>query len=292
LLALVGATGDDYVLGLEEFLNQHSYVWTGWTYRILPRDEKYLKDQEEKHGCFHLYLHYSKHRLGSNNQRGSGNIEAVAVVREWISSPNEVKSPEPQFTVEGETGDYKAKAWLQITKIIRPEDFIVTRSLTDYYDDKKRLNPSTLQSRFAPVIDVFDPLPSEPMTDEEFNLKEEQAEKRAQQRSDKELEERAKQAKGRPARAVVTGSRCMRNLDVAEYAKRRAKGKCQLCEIEAPFRDKQSTPYLEVHHIVWLSKGGEDTTENTVALCPNCHRKMHVLNLPRDTSRLLSKVTL
>ncbi|WP_296863638.1 HNH endonuclease [Thermosyntropha sp.] len=29
-------------------------------------------------------------------------------------------------------------------------------------------------------------------------------------------------------------------------------------------------------HIEWLSRGGTDTIDNTVALCPNCHRKMHV----------------
>ncbi|MGQ9558779.1 MAG: HNH endonuclease [Desulfurispora sp.] len=32
--------------------------------------------------------------------------------------------------------------------------------------------------------------------------------------------------------------------------------------------------------------GGKDTIENTVALCPNCHRKMHSLNLPEDKRRL------
>ncbi|MFU8787539.1 MAG: HNH endonuclease [Methylobacter sp.] len=32
---------------------------------------------------------------------------------------------------------------------------------------------------------------------------------------------------------------------------------------------------MEVHHIVPLSQGGEDTIEYVVALCPNCHRKRH-----------------
>ena len=31
-----------------------------------------------------------------------------------------------------------------------------------------------------------------------------------------------------------------------------------------------------------LSKGGEDSEHNTVALCPNCHRKMHILNNKSD----------
>jgi 5-methylcytosine-specific restriction protein A len=41
-----------------------------------------------------------------------------------------------------------------------------------------------------------------------------------------------------------------------------------------------------MHHVTPLSGGGEDTTGNTVALCPNCHRKMHVLNLPMDAAGL------
>ena len=37
---------------------------------------------------------------------------------------------------------------------------------------------------------------------------------------------------------------------------------------------------------MWLSEGGEDSIENTVALCPNCHRKMHVVNLQEDIDKL------
>jgi len=71
--------------------------------------------------------------------------------------------------------------------------------------------------------------------------------------------------------------------------KRRANGFCQLCEEPAPFKDKKGEPFLESHHIVWLSKGGDDTIENTVALCPNCHRKMHSLNLKSDINHLEEK---
>ncbi|MFM5358466.1 HNH endonuclease [Aeromonas veronii] len=43
-------------------------------------------------------------------------------------------------------------------------------------------------------------------------------------------------------------------------------------------RIKDGTPYLEVHHKEKLADGGEDTLENTIALCPNCHRKFHFGN--------------
>ncbi|MBS5788180.1 MAG: HNH endonuclease [Clostridioides difficile] len=45
-------------------------------------------------------------------------------------------------------------------------------------------------------------------------------------------------------------------------------------------------PYLEVHNIIWLSNGGNDDIDNTVALCPNCHKKMHILNLDKDIEHL------
>ena len=77
-----------------------------------------------------------------------------------------------------------------------------------------------------------------------------------------------------------------RNTYVAEYAKIRARGICQLCNCPAPFHDKNGEPFLETHHIVWLAKGGKDLPSNTVALCPNCHRKMHVLDLEEDKETL------
>ena len=81
----------------------------------------------------------------------------------------------------------------------------------------------------------------------------------------------------------------IRDPYIAEYAKRRANGVCQLCGQPAPFVDKKGRPYLESHHLIWLSKGGEDTVENTAALCPNCHRKMHILADENDLNYLLEK---
>ena len=81
-----------------------------------------------------------------------------------------------------------------------------------------------------------------------------------------------------------------RNEWVAEYVRRRAAGNCELCWEPAPFLDVSGEPFLEVHHIQRLAAGGRDTIENTVALCPNCHRKMHQLNRKKDQGEL-RKVT-
>ena len=69
-------------------------------------------------------------------------------------------------------------------------------------------------------------------------------------------------------------------------AKRWAEGVCQLCRQPAPFTDKRGQPYLETHHIIWLARDGEDSIANTGALCPNCHRRMHVVDDPEDRKSL------
>lgn len=81
-----------------------------------------------------------------------------------------------------------------------------------------------------------------------------------------------------------------RDPDISAYIKRRAKGICDLCLKEAPFKDNAGHPYLEAHHIIWLSKGGPDEIDNIVALCPNCHRKMHVINDEKDIQILNQRV--
>lgn len=122
-----------------------------------------------------------------------------------------------------------------------------------------------------------------------FQKKQERKARVARELSDEELAKRAQHAPKETGRRQVANTRYERNEDVSEYAKRRAKGFCQLCDNPAPFNDKQGNPFLETHHIKWLSEEGADGIENTVALCPNCHRKMHSLNLKADIEKLNTK---
>jgi len=67
-----------------------------------------------------------------------------------------------------------------------------------------------------------------------------------------------------------------RNPDVVAEALVRANGICEACHKPAPFRRaKDGRPYLEVHHKIQLKDNGEDTVENAIAVCPNCHRRSH-----------------
>ena len=103
--------------------------------------------------------------------------------------------------------------------------------------------------------------------------------------SDSEISEKAASATAKSSKtaAVVVYAR---NPYVAEYAKRRARGICDLCRRRAPFKNASNEHYLECHHIVWLAHGGADCPENTVALCPNCHRKMHIVKDEKDINEL------
>jgi 5-methylcytosine-specific restriction protein A len=128
----------------------------------------------------------------------------------------------------------------------------------------------------------------EPTLREMKTLEDAQA-KFAKQMSLEDLKKQARAGKKRPGRRTAQGSVYERNAAVAELAKRLAEGMCDLCKNQAPFQNKKNEAYLECHHVVWLANGGADDMTNTVALCPNCHRKMHVLNLVRDQNALLKR---
>ena len=89
-------------------------------------------------------------------------------------------------------------------------------------------------------------------------------------------QERLAKASTLPEAVQVVSRAYRRNADVVAEVLYRARGKCEGCHSPAPFlRASDGSPYLEVHHRIMLSQGGEDTVENALAVCPNCHRKLH-----------------
>ena len=93
-----------------------------------------------------------------------------------------------------------------------------------------------------------------------------------------------------PKEILTKGSAFVRDPYVVAYVKRKANGICDLCEKPAPFHNSSGEPYLECHHLVRLADEGEDSINNAVALCANCHRKMHILNSNKDVSILEDKI--
>lgn len=88
-----------------------------------------------------------------------------------------------------------------------------------------------------------------------------------------------------------------RDPEIRAYILSLAAGRCELCAQKAPFQDCSGAWFLEVHHVIHLAEGGADTPNNAVALCPNCHRRLHhsidasdaVLLLYKNISRLSSQ---
>lgn len=112
------------------------------------------------------------------------------------------------------------------------------------------------------------------------------AEKEAKQLSNKELLKRINNNKMPKITYRNKITTYPRDSNLKELIKRLADGNCQLCGQAAPFKDKSGSPYLEEHHVIRLADGGKDELANVVTLCPNCHRKIHILNVNTDKKTL------
>ncbi|MCH5314584.1 MAG: HNH endonuclease [Eubacterium sp.] len=107
--------------------------------------------------------------------------------------------------------------------------------------------------------------------------------------SDKELRKKIKQFDGIPRSRMTRAKTYEYNPYVREYAKRRAKGHCQLCGSDAPFYANDQ-PFLKTYHIVPLSRNGCDNYKNIAALCPNCYEKINILHEDNDIIRIKEKI--
>jgi hypothetical protein len=79
-----------------------------------------------------------------------------------------------------------------------------------------------------------------------------------------------------------------RNATLKTYIKRRSNYICEMpnCNYRG-FLKVNGETYIEVHHVIPLSEGGEDIMNNTVALCPNCHRALHYASNREEMRQIL-----
>ena len=77
-----------------------------------------------------------------------------------------------------------------------------------------------------------------------------------------------------PDRANVVVQVIKRDNRVRAHAIKRAKGKCEYCNVRG-FLTTSGDFYLEAHHIIALCDSGRDTVDNVIALCPQHHRQAH-----------------
>jgi 5-methylcytosine-specific restriction protein A len=64
-----------------------------------------------------------------------------------------------------------------------------------------------------------------------------------------------------------------RNRELTAELRRRYAGRCQLCAYDP--KTLYGAGACEAHHIVYLSRGGEDALENLLLVCPNHHTAIH-----------------
>jgi 5-methylcytosine-specific restriction protein A len=169
--------------------------------------------------------------------------------------PDGYRTPRSWYVLNESGKSYPAKAVWSLATNIKLADF----NTKDARDGLLNLELSVINTNEAYDYDEFD-------RDIE-KAKSDTPEKRA-----KRLEKSTKKSEVSYKLTKVY----KRNPDVVVEVLIRANGICEYCKQSAPFmRKKDSSPYLEVHHIKQLSLGGEDTVENALALCPNCHREKH-----------------
>jgi 5-methylcytosine-specific restriction protein A len=81
-------------------------------------------------------------------------------------------------------------------------------------------------------------------------------------------------------RKYLYGTSVSKNAGLTAELQTIYEGKCQLCQWDP--RRTYGDSICEAHHIVWLSRGGEDLLTNLALLCPNHHRAVHRMDAPLD----------
>lgn len=95
-------------------------------------------------------------------------------------------------------------------------------------------------------------------------------------KSREQLRRQAGKAPRQPAKRPSARTEFERSAAVVAYVKKRAGENCEMPGCKSTlFRKSDGSVYTEVHHVIPLAEGGDDSVENAAALCPNCHRAQH-----------------
>lgn len=225
---------------------------------LFRKGSKLQIDRESKYGKAHFVVIWSDMFSWALIIERSKNIVTYVSASEIDILESEHRSK------ESSPPDYKYKLKLLCERITEPKSFLFDK---DFFTNEL---PVEIKSTAKKIE-------TEENDDElhQINIELEQLVKSSLS-SKKQRRKRLEKASKKAIRKKVTTYVFIRNPDVIAETLDRANGVCEKCESKAPFiRAKDSTPYLEVHHEKMLSEGGDDHPTNTIALCPNCHRKMH-----------------
>jgi HNH endonuclease len=102
---------------------------------------------------------------------------------------------------------------------------------------------------------------------------------------------KAKLRTGPPPKRTRQINDFVRDPYIVAAALARAEDQCEMPNCRSLlFQRDDDRSYLEVHHVVPLGEGGDDTLVNAAALCPSCHRELHFGKLRLKKRALLRGV--
>lgn len=102
---------------------------------------------------------------------------------------------------------------------------------------------------------------------------------------------RSRPERKKPLRRSTTLLSYDRDPLVVAIARKRASYSCEILECKSNDIFLESgEKYIEVHHIIPLANGGDDSIENTACLCPNHHREIHLGKKANSLTEALKKL--
>ncbi len=277
-------------------LDAQSFLWMMW---MVDEDTpEYVDEEMEFHDFAEGMVHIQKDQWVELIRNGTITETDIDYLAKFYASPYHASTPKRLSELEGtHPSSYISPCTSlgrRISKIfsiplipregkpnsekLYPIIFLGRRLSSNLFEWKLRPELAAALEKTKPQL-----LAAETVRMEEIE------EKEAAQLSADELLTRARTIHSGPAEIYTASSQQRRRNPLLQLAaKARANGVCQLCGLTLDYKDKQGRPYLEAHHIIPLAENGPDELSNMVALCPNCHRKMHVAGDPDDIAKLMA----
>lgn len=160
-----------------------------------------------------------------------------------------------------------------------PEDVLASEDSSYKYQINSATNSETIDNNSDTPIDTHNPKEDSDNTGASSNSVEDNKESVEDSADLIELREKAEESAMETVPEKLTAKsrtpQYSRSSAIRDYVMARADGICEGCGEPSPFKSKSGEPYLHSHHIHELSDGGSDTPDTVVALCPNCHYRVH-----------------
>lgn len=208
------------------------------------------------------------------------------VVWTWLFDEKSHRDIDEKVLKESQSsnGKYSCNILQSLGLTSKHKSFFLGKSNEDAIECLRKIDCQETKSYIQTIIDYINLVNEEEESIkkrldtslDELRMQEEKAVKLSLTMSRKNRLKKISKSVSKPKKIKVFLEIYERNPDVIAETLFRANGICERCQKPAPFsRKSNNTPYLEVHHKIPLSKGGDDSIENVIALCPNCHREMH-----------------